>query len=200
LCVTSLVFVRLVSDDLQFIKELSPSSIDTIEGNEKELIFNCETSKSSPVQWYHDQEKLTPQQLTKNYQIESTNNNTRHQLRILQPVTGDSGLYRCCLPNGIETNAQCTIEPAGVDFLQQLTTPVHVEYMKSALLECELSKRPQNVVWKDKNGQILEDSDKYEIMNNGKLQGKRDNEHRCVLFEMSTNVLYNKCNNDIDNK
>jgi hypothetical protein len=45
--------------------------------------------------------------------------------------------------------------------------------MKSALLECELSKRPQNVVWKDKNGQIIEDSDKYEIMNNGKLQGKK---------------------------
>ncbi|CAF4580073.1 unnamed protein product, partial [Rotaria sp. Silwood1] len=32
-------------------------------------------------------------------------------------------------------------------------------------------KRPQNVVWKDKNGKIIEDSDKYEIMNNGKLQG-----------------------------
>jgi len=47
--------------------------------------------------------------------------------------------------------------------------------MKSALLECELTKRPQNVVWKDKNGQIIQDSDKYEIMNNGKLQGKQTN-------------------------
>jgi hypothetical protein len=47
--------------------------------------------------------------------------------------------------------------------------------MKSALLECELTKRPQNVLWKDKNGQIIQDSDKYEIMNNGKLQGNQTN-------------------------
>ncbi len=109
--------------------------------------------------------------MKKHYQIESLKNNTVHKLKILQPVTADSGLYRCVLPTNIETNAQCTIEPAGVDFLQHLTTPVHVEYMKSALLECELSKRPQSVVWKDKNGDIIEDNDKYEIMNNGKLQG-----------------------------
>ena len=158
-------------DNLRFVKELNPSTINTIEGQEKELAFECETSKSSPVQWFHDEQKLSPQELTKHYQIESLKSNTVHRLRILQPVTADSGLYRCVLPNNAETNAQCSIEQAGVDFLQQLTTPVHVEYMKSALLECELSKRPQSVVWKDKNGQIIEDSDKYEIMNNGKLQG-----------------------------
>jgi hypothetical protein len=150
---------------------LNPSTINTVEGQEKELAFECETSKSSPVQWFHDQQKLSPQELTKHYQIESLKSNTVHRLRILQPVTADSGLYRCVLPNNAETNAQCSIEQAGVDFLQQLATPVHVEYMKSALLECELSKRPQSIVWKDKNGQIIEDSDKYEIMNNGKLQG-----------------------------
>jgi hypothetical protein len=54
--------------------------------------------------------------------------------------------------------------------------------MKSALLECELSKRPQNVVWKDKNGKIIEDSDKYEIMNNGKLQGKKQKHNSDELF------------------
>lgn len=123
------------------------------------------------MQWYHDQQKLSAQELTKHYQIESLNKNTVHRLKILQPVTGDSGSYRCCLPNNLETQAQCTIEPAGVDFVQKLATPVHVEYMKSALLECELSKRPQSVVWKDKNGDVIEDSEKYEIMNNGKLQG-----------------------------
>ncbi|CAF3108577.1 unnamed protein product [Rotaria sp. Silwood2] len=160
-----------IKEEIRFTKELTPSSINTIEGKEKELAFECETSKSTTVQWFHDQQKLSPNELKKHYQIESLKNNTLHKLRILQPVTADSGLYRCVLPANIETNSQCTIEPAGVDFLQHLTTPVHVEYMKSALLECELSKRPQNVIWKDKNGKIIEDSDKYEIMNNGKLQG-----------------------------
>lgn len=116
--------------------------------------------------------KLSPQELTRHYQIESSKSRTQHKLKILHPVTGDSGVYRCVLPNDIESSAQCTIEPAGVDFLQKLTSPVHVEYMKSALLECELTKRPKNVVWKNKNGDIIEDSDKYEIMNNGTLQGK----------------------------
>ncbi|CAF4859421.1 unnamed protein product, partial [Rotaria sp. Silwood1] len=160
-----------ITEEIRFTKELTPSNINTVEGKEKELVFECETSKPTTVQWYHDQQKLSPNELKKNYQIESLKNNTLHRLRILQPVSADSGLYRCVLPTNIETNSQCIIEPAGVDFLQHLTTPVHVEYMKSALLECELSKRPQNVVWKDKNGKIIEDSDKYEIMNNGKLQG-----------------------------
>lgn len=110
--------------------------------------------------------------MKKHYQIESLKNNTVHKLKILQPVTSDSGSYRCVLPTNIETSSILTIEQPGVDFLQHLTTPVHVEFMKSALLECELSKRPQNVVWKDKNGDIIQDNDKYEIMNNGKLQGK----------------------------
>ncbi|CAF1170329.1 unnamed protein product [Rotaria sordida] len=160
-----------VLDELRFTKELTPSNINTVEGKEKELVFECETSRSTTVQWFHDQQKLSPNELKKHYQIESLKNNTLHKLRILQPVTADSGVYRCVLPTNVETSSQCTIEPAGVDFLQHLATPVHVEYMKSALLECELSKRPQNVVWKDKRGQIIEDSDKYEIMNNGKLQG-----------------------------
>jgi membrane carboxypeptidase/penicillin-binding protein PbpC len=160
-----------IKDDIRFTKELTPANVNTIEGQEKELHFECETSKSTTVQWFHDQQKLSPNELKKHYQIESLKNNTVHKLHILQPVTADSGLYRCVLPTNVETNAQCTIEPAGVDFLQHLATPVHVEYMKSAVLECELSKRPQNVVWKDKNGAIIEDNDKYEIMNNGKLQG-----------------------------
>ncbi|CAF3800634.1 unnamed protein product, partial [Rotaria magnacalcarata] len=160
-----------ITDDLRFTKDLMPSNINTMEGKENELVFECETSKSTTVQWFHDQQKLLPNELKKHYQMESLKNNTIHKLRILQPVAADSGLYRCVLPTNIETNSQCTIEPAGVDFLQHLTTPVHVEYMKSALLECELSRRPQNIVWKDKNGHAIEDSDKYEIMNNGKLQG-----------------------------
>lgn len=164
----------LFADDLRFVQELTPATINTIEGEEKQLLLQCETSKSSTVQWFHEQEKIAPQALTKHYQIEVSKNQTVHVLRILQPVTADSGAYRCVLPNNRETAAQCTIEPAGVDFLQQLNTPVHVEYMKSALLECELSKRPQHVVWKDKKGTILEDSDKYEIMNNGKLQGESE--------------------------
>lgn len=162
----------LIEDDIRFTKELTPSNMNTTEGKENELVFECETSKSTPVQWYHDQQKLSPNELKKHYQIESLKNNTLHKLRILQPVTADSGLYRCVLPTNVQTSSQCTIEPAGVDFLQHLATPIHVEYMKSALLECELSRRPQNVVWTDKNGQVIEDSDKYEIMNNGKLQGK----------------------------
>ncbi|CAF3858623.1 unnamed protein product, partial [Adineta steineri] len=160
-----------IKDDLRFTKELTPSNVNTIEGKEKELVFECETSKSTPVQWFHDQQKLSPTELKKHYQIESTKNNTLHKLRILQPVTSDTGLYRCVLPTNTETSSQCTIEPAGVDFQQKLTTPVHVEFMKSALLECELTRKPQNVVWKDKNGKVIEDGDKYEIMNNGKLQG-----------------------------
>jgi hypothetical protein len=171
-----------IKDDIRFIKELTPSNLNTIEGKEKEILFECETSKSTPVQWFHDQQKLSPNELKKHYQIESLKNNTVHKLRILQPVTADSGLYRCILPTNIETSSQLTIEPAGVDFLQHLTTPVHVEFMKSALLECELSKRPQNVVWKDKNGQIIQDNDKYEIMNNGKLQGKRFINFKKVYF------------------
>ncbi|CAF4432445.1 unnamed protein product, partial [Adineta steineri] len=135
-----------IKDDLRFTKELTPSNVNTIEGKEKELVFECETSKSTPVQWFHDQQKLSPTELKKHYQIESTKNNTAHKLRILQPVTSDTGLYRCVLPTNIETSSQCTIEPAGVDFQQKLTTPVHVEYMKSALLECELTRKPQNVV------------------------------------------------------
>ena len=124
------------------------------------------------MQWFLEQQKLSPNELKKHYQIESLKNNTVHKLRIFQPVTADSGAYRCVLPSNIETSSQLTIEVAGADFLQQLTTPVHVEFMKSALLECELSRKPKTVVWKDKNGQIIVDSDKYEIMNNGKLQGK----------------------------
>ena len=119
-----------------------------------------------------------PSESKKHYRIESLKNNTLHKLCILQPVTSDSGLYRCILPTSIETNSQCSIESPGVDFLQHLTTPVHVEYMKSVLLECELSKRPQNVIWKDKNGKVIEDSDKYEVMDNGKLQGKK---YFCIL-------------------
>jgi hypothetical protein len=61
--------------------------------------------------------------------------------------------------------------------------------MKSALLECELTKRPQNVVWKDKNGQIIQDSDKYEIMNNGKLQGKQTN---IYIFTENTRSYKNR--------
>ncbi len=168
-------FIEFILDDIRFTKELTPTNINTIEGKEKELVLECETSKSTPVQWFHDQQKLSPNELKKHYQIESLKNNTIHKLRILQPVTADSGSYRCVLPTDVQTTSQCTIEPAGVDFQQHLTTPVHVEFMKSALLECELTKRPQNVVWKDKNGQIIQDSDKYEIMNNGKLQGKQTN-------------------------
>ena len=123
--------------------------------------------------------------MKKHYQIESLKNNTTHKLRILQPVTADSGLYRCVLPSNIETNSQLTVEQAGTDFLQQLTTPVHVEYMKSALLECELSRKPQNVIWKDKNGTVLDDSDKYEIMNNGKLQGKQWAYYQLIYFVFS---------------
>ncbi|UJR34153.1 hypothetical protein I4U23_021560 [Adineta vaga] len=160
-----------IKDNLRFLKELTPTTVNTIEGTDKELLFECETSKSTPVQWFHDQQKLSPTELKKHYQIESTKTNTIHKLKILQPVISDSGSYRCVLPNNIETSAQCTIEPAGIDFQQQLTTPVHVEHMKSALLECELTRKPQNVIWKDKNGEIIQDNDKYEIMNNGKLQG-----------------------------
>ncbi|CAF4997421.1 unnamed protein product, partial [Rotaria sp. Silwood1] len=123
-----------ITEEIRFTKELTPSNINTVEGKEKELVFECETSKPTTVQWYHDQQKLSPNELKKNYQIESLKNNTLHRLRILQPVSADSGLYRCVLPTNIETNSQCIIEPAGVDFLQHLTTPVHVEYMKSALL------------------------------------------------------------------
>ena len=160
-----------IKDDIRFVKELTPKTSNIVEGKEKEVVFECETSKSTPVQWFHDDEKLSPTEMKKHYQMESTKNNTVHKLRILQPVTGDSGVYRCVLPSNVETNAQLTVEQAGTDFLQQLTTPVHVEFMKSALLECELSKKPQKVVWKNQKGQPIDDSDKYEIMNNGKLQG-----------------------------
>ena len=171
-----------IKDDIRFTKNLTPANINTIEGKEKEIIFECETSKSTTVQWYHDQQKLSPNELKQHYQVESLKSNTVHKLRILQPVTPDSGAYRCVLPNNNETTAQLTIEPAGTDFLQHLTSPVHVEYMKSALLECEVTRKPQSVVWKDKNGQIIEDGDKYEIMNNGKLQGK-------IIFQQFLNRI-----------
>ena len=170
--VSRITYLFFFLDDLRFTKELTPTEVNATEGKDKEVSFECETSKSTPVQWYHDQQKLSPTELKKHYQIESTKNNTIHKLKILQPVAADSGAYRCVLPNNLETTAQCTVEPAGIDFQQHLTTPVHVEHMKSALLECELTRKPQQVVWKDKNGQIIEDGDKYEIMNNGKLQGK----------------------------
>jgi membrane carboxypeptidase/penicillin-binding protein PbpC len=161
-----------VKDDLRFTKELTPANLNTTEGKEKVIILECETSKSTPVQWFHDQQKLSPNEMKQHYKIESLKNNTSHKLHILQPVTADSGTYRCVLPTNVETSSQLTIELAGADFLQHLATPVHVEYMKSALLECEVTRKPQSVVWKDKNGQVIEDSDKYEIMNNGKSQGK----------------------------
>ena len=146
--------------------------------------------------WYHDQQKLSPNELKQHYQIESLKTNTVHKLRILQPVTADSGTYRCVLPNTNETTAQLTVEPAGADFLQHLTSPVHVEYMKSALLECEISRKPQSVVWKDKTGKVIEDGDKYEIMNNGKLQGKTNIFSRnffSIVLSMQIGLMINDC-------
>ncbi|CAF1220457.1 unnamed protein product, partial [Didymodactylos carnosus] len=163
--------IEYVEQEITFTKPLTPDNVTITEGTEKQIDFFCETSKPVPVVWFHDDQdltKLTPQQ-KKHYQIDDTN--SVHKLRILQPVCADSGLYRCVIKsNNNETNSQCTIEPVGIDFVQPLATPVIADYNKTTVLECELTKRPQKVVW-TKNGEPIEDSDKYEIMNNGKLQG-----------------------------
>ncbi|XP_062854790.1 obscurin [Trichomycterus rosablanca] len=145
-----------------FSKELT--SLEAEEGTTG--LLSCELSKPDvPVQWKKGAVLLRPGD-----KYEISHDGCRHQLRIQDLKSQDSGSYRCCAGTSV-TTASIKVNEKPLFFSKELQD-LDSEEGKTALLCCELSEPEVSVQWK-KGTMVLKPGEKYEMKQDGpKLQMK----------------------------
>ncbi|KAG5897344.1 hypothetical protein JTB14_030229 [Gonioctena quinquepunctata] len=151
--------VSIEVDTVKFTKTLK----EIYETSEREIIeLECETSHSVRTKWWYNNTEISGM----DHRVVIQDGRT-HKLVIKNISQNDEGIYKCTVKNQ-KTETTVRVKQRKLEFVKRLQD-LEITEKDTGILEVEITSDTADVKWY-KDGNILEDTDKFEVEKRGGIR------------------------------